>query len=81
MSADKGERGLNPIGRSRDLVCDFERHGLRDDAGVGTQLSPSVGQRFADRVHFNRCRLRYPLFWPHGRRLTRPSTLRKNVGG
>ena len=42
-----------------ELVCDFERRDLRGDAGAGIQLAPSVGQRFGDRVCFNRRRVRY----------------------
>jgi hypothetical protein len=31
----KGKRGLTQLGRPDELACDFERRGLRDDAGAG----------------------------------------------
>jgi hypothetical protein len=31
----KGKRGLTQLGGPDELACDFERHGLRDDAGDG----------------------------------------------
>jgi hypothetical protein len=57
------------LGGPGELACVFERRGQRDDAGAGIQLAPSVGQRFGDRVCFNRRRVRYGLFRPCGRRI------------
>ena len=54
---------------SDERACDFERRGLRGDAGAGNQLAPSVGQRFGHRVCFNRRRVRDGLFRPCGRRI------------
>ena len=31
----KGKGGLSQLGGSDELACDFERRGLRDDAGAG----------------------------------------------
>ena len=31
----KGKRGLTQLGGPDELACDFERRGLRDDAGAG----------------------------------------------
>ena len=62
----KGKRGLTQLGGPDELACDFERRGLCGDAGAGIQLAPSVGQRFGDRVCFNRRRVRYGLFGPCG---------------
>ncbi len=62
----KGKRGLTQLGGPDELACDFERRGLRDDAGDGIQLAPSVEQRSGDRVCFNRRRVRYGLFRPCG---------------
>jgi hypothetical protein len=61
--------GLLRLGGPDERACDFERRGLRDDAGAGIQLAPSVGQRFGNRVCFNGRRVRYDLFRPCGWRV------------
>jgi hypothetical protein len=61
-----GKRGLTQLGGPDELACDLERRAVRRDAGAGIQLAPSVGQRFGDRVCFNRRRVRYGLFRPCG---------------
>jgi hypothetical protein len=64
------------LGGPYELACDFERRGLLDDAGAGIELAASIGQRFGDRVCFNRRRVRYGLFRPCGWRVAEPSTPR-----
>src|SRR5271166_2245350 len=59
-----------------ELACDFERRGVRCDAGAGIRLAPSVGQRFGVRVCFNRRRVRHGLFRPCGRRIAESSKRR-----
>jgi hypothetical protein len=47
----KGNGDQTQLGGPDEPACDFERPSLRGDAGAGTQLAPSVGQRFGDRVY------------------------------
>jgi|HubBroStandDraft_6_1064221.scaffolds.fasta_scaffold629960_1 hypothetical protein len=60
----KGTEEPTELGGADELAPDFERRGLRGDASAWIELAPSVGQRFGDRVCFNRRRLRYGLFRP-----------------
>jgi hypothetical protein len=62
----KGNGDQTQLGGPDEPACDFERPSLRGDAGAGIQLAPSVGQRFGDRVYFNRRCVRYGLFRPCG---------------
>ena len=39
----KGKRGLTQLGGPDELACDFERRGLRDDAGAGINLLLPLG--------------------------------------
>ena len=39
----KGEEGPNQLGGPDELACDFERRGLRDDAGAGFNLLLPLG--------------------------------------
>ena len=69
----KGTEEPTELGGADELAPDFERRGLRGDASAWIELAPSVGQRFGDRVCFNRRRLRYGLFRPFGWRIAEPS--------
>ena len=62
----KGNGDQTQLGGADELARDFERRGLRGDASAWIELAPSVGQRFGDRVCFNRRRLRYGHFRPCG---------------
>ena len=42
----KGKRGLTQLGGPDELACDFERRGLRDDAGPGFP-APTIPRLFS----------------------------------